>query len=562
MLKLTLRTNIVSNEELKDIMKETLGFLSATLSKTLGPYGTTTIIQDRALLNHQITKDGYSLLKKIFIDEEEARTILDMVRKISRNLVRKVGDGSTSSIIIANSLFNSITDVMSKHQVPAKDLLAILNDMAEILSERIRSMATPVSDDMSELEIIAAVSTNNDRKYGALIMEIFREVGKHGFVTLEKSRSEKTYFDVTRGFEIPRGWINQLMVNQPDEKTCELHDPYVLMVDDMVREEDLPFIAEVCGDIVARGGQTLAIVAKGFDNAVSTFFHVNLQRNGLQILAVELAMENRKNKDRFNDLAMSMGATPYRKSEGERLEAKDYLEFKARERFGRCNKVKSNEQITRFIEGRGDAEQISERVKVIQDKLEEADRNETVIEMDDEIHHMRKRMASLQNSMAILYVGGASEDAKDSDKYLLEDAVSACRSALNHGYIVGGNLIVPFLLHDEDFVSELVERYSGFTAGAPKQGFAEDVVDSVRTAFKESFICVLRNFYPSYAQCKVIADECVDTGSIYNLKTQDFEKENLSIVNSAETDIEILKSAISIIGLLATSNQFIRVNTK
>ena len=37
--------------------------------------------------------------------------------------------------------------------------------------------------------------------------------------------------------------------------------------------------------------------------------------------------------------------------------------------------------------------------------------------------------------------------------------------------------------------------------------------------------------------------------------------DNTPIINSAETDIEILKSAISIIGLLATSNQFIRVNT-
>ena len=67
---MALRTNIVSDKELKSIMSETLQFLSDTLKNTLGPYGTTTIIQDR-LGNHQITKDGYSLLKKIYIEEKD-----------------------------------------------------------------------------------------------------------------------------------------------------------------------------------------------------------------------------------------------------------------------------------------------------------------------------------------------------------------------------------------------------------------------------------------------------------------------------------------------------------
>ena len=114
-----LRTNIISNEDLKKIMFETLQFLSNTLSRTLGPFGTTTIIQDR-MLNHTITKDGYTLLKKIYIEEEEARTILDLVKKISRNLVRRVGDGSTSSIIIANSLYRFMTELMLQHQLPPR----------------------------------------------------------------------------------------------------------------------------------------------------------------------------------------------------------------------------------------------------------------------------------------------------------------------------------------------------------------------------------------------------------------------------------------------------------
>lgn len=555
---MALRTNIVSNSELKEIMRETLDFLSHTLSRTLGPYGTTTIIQDR-LLNHQITKDGYSLLKKIFIEEEEARTILDLVKKISRNLVRKVGDGSTSSIIIANSLYNSLSVLMDQHKIPAKDLLDILNEMASIIADEIKALATPVSEDMIELESIAAVSTNNDEDYGKLVAEIFRQVGKYGFITLEKSRTEKTYYDITRGFEIPRGWINNLMVNQPDEKTCEMHDPFILMCDDIIRESDLPFIAELCGDVVARNGQSLVILAKGFDNGAATFFHINVQRNKLPILAVELAVESKKSHDRFKDLAITLGAKPYAKSEGESFTDQDYLKFKAEERLGRCAKVISTDMTTRFIQGRGDEKEIADRVAHLQEKLEEMNRNETYIEMDDDVFTLRKRMASMQNSMAILYVGGASEDAKDADKYLLEDAVFASRSALNHGYILGGNLIVPTLLRKP----EVINRLSKIDYFYEKSDLFEDFTDALNNAFLESFICVLSNFFSDREKCVEIATRCVDESGIYNLKTHEYEwSGSTKIINSAETDIEILKSAISIIGLLATSNQFIKMNTR
>lgn len=533
-------------------MSETLQFLSNTLSNTLGPYGSTTIIQDR-MLNHQITKDGYSLLKKIFIEDEEARTILDMVKKISRNLVRKVGDGSTSSIIIANSLYKSLSDLMNKYNIPAKDLLQVINNIAEEISKSIKAEAKPISADMHELESIAAVSTNNDLDYGKLVTEIFRQVGKYGFINLEKAKGEKTYYEVTRGFELPRGWINENMVNQADEKTCEFITPYVFLCDDVITESDLPFIADLAGDLCGRKGEALVFVAKGFDNAAATFFYMNV-RNKVPLLAVEIAMEGKKNKNRFKDLSISLGATPYEKSSGQRLSVGGFTV----DNLGKCSKVIATDQITRFIEGKGDEQEIADRVAFIQNQLEEKSRNETYIEMDEEIFTLRKRMASLQNTMANLYVGGATEDAKDTDRYLLEDAVFACRSALKHGYIPGGNLIIPTLLQDNQASSKIQSTFSSM-----KPDLLTDSLDAIYDAFLESFICVLENCYHDPTTSRGIARSCVVGKKIFNLKNHLYEDmKETKIINSAETDIEILKSAISIIGLLVTSNQFIKMNIK
>ena len=551
---MALHTNIVSDEELKSIMSETLQFLSDTLKNTLGPYGTTTIIQDR-IGNHQITKDGYSLLKKIYIEEDEAKTILDLVKKISRNLVRKVGDGSTSSIIIANSLYKSLTKLMKNYCIPPKNLLNVLEELTNVLEQYVKDIANPISDDMHELEYVAAVSTNNDLDYGKLVTDIFRQIGKYGFINLEKAKGEETYFQVTNGFELPRGWLLPCMVNKGDDKTCEYLDPKILICDDVMTESELPILVPMLQELCGTQAKPLVIIAKGFDNAFCTFLQLNVANNKIPILAVELAMENQKNQDRLKDLALNLGADIYRKSQGEILDEFEGYKF---DRLGSCKKVVCTDTFCRLIEGQGDKDLIQERINALLSKLDEMTRNESaLIDQEEDMFYLRKRVASLQNSMATLYVGGASEDAKETDKYLLEDAVFACRSALNYGVIPGGNLTIPIIINDNQ--KAIVDAITS-VLDYPR-GFVEDVVVSIKEAFLESFTAVLNNLFNEKKSHSVVM-ECVKNHSIYNLKEDRMEDmKDTHIINSAETEVEILKSAISIIGLLATSNQFIRINT-
>lgn len=261
---MAITSNLVNNQELKETMKETLQFLADILRNTLGPYGSTTIIQDQ-MLNHQITKDGYSLLKQIYIQEDVPRTILDMVKKISRTLVRKVGDGSTSSIIIANSLYNELTEIMDKYKIPPKNLLTLLDEIANVVADEIKSYAKPVSEDMHELVHVAAVSTNNDVNYGTLITEIFKVVGKYGFIDLQKSKTERTYYEITNGIELPNGFIIPQMSNQPDDKTAEYEGCKVFVTNGILGEDDIPFVGDVIGRVCLERGTPLLIIAKGYD---------------------------------------------------------------------------------------------------------------------------------------------------------------------------------------------------------------------------------------------------------------------------------------------------------
>ena len=553
---MAITSNIVANTDLKESMRETLEFLAEILKNTLGPYGSTTIIQDQ-YLNHQITKDGYSLLKKIYIEEDVPRTILDMVKKISRTLVRKVGDGSTSSIIIANSLYRELTAIMDEYKIPPKNLLLLLDTLANVVSEEIKNYAKPVSDDMHELVHVAAVSTNNDIDYGKLVTEIFGVVGKYGFIDLQKSKTERTYYEVTNGIELPNGFIIPQMANQPDKKTCEYEGCKVFVSNGVLGESDIEYVAEVIGKVCLGEGTPLLIIAKGFDQSFGTFLHINMTQNPMNVppvVAVDIAMENKKNQDRLSDICIAIGAVPYDKMGMENTDIPFDLN-----RLGLCNRVVATEKYCRLIEGQGNKEEIDARVKLIKEELDEKARNEGHIEFDEDVYNLRKRIAALEASLAVLYVGGKSEDAKDTDKYLLEDAVFACRSALNFGVIPGGNLIVPLVL--TDYALKVLDTITDMLPNMDKQ-FICDVMDAIRDSFLESYVTVLNNKYLNLEQSRGIAKNCIEEHEFFNLKTDAMESmEETVIINSAETDIEILKSAISIIGLLATSNQFISMNT-
>jgi chaperonin GroEL (HSP60 family) len=177
---------------------------------------------------------------------------------------------------------------------------------------------------------------------------------------------------------------------------------------------------------------------------------------------------------------------------------------------------------------------------------------------------MRKRIALLQNSMATLYIGGYSEQEKNTDKFLLEDAVSACKSALKYGYIYGGNLIIPHIIYNlkkdnDSFIFDLDKKYPHVGSYRIKE-----LMNCIYAAFSESFKTVLRNFYQDKeANVLDIFNKCLRTNKIYNLKTHSYENMTKThIINSTQTEIEIMNTVISIIGLVATSNQFISLNIK
>lgn len=575
-LPYTLLTNVVEEANTKAKIKATLEIMSKTLCGTLGPYGSTTIIQDRER-KHLATKDGYDLINRLTFNDEVSRTVLDMVTSIAANQVHTVGDGSTSAIVVANALYSSLTNTESTqffNKVAPKDIVDILGYLSDYLEQKLKSRAHPVSEDLKELETIAMISTNNDKEAGKLIYDIYKEVGRFGFITTEVfEKKEKDSYEVKEGIELYRGYIDKYFARSYDGgKVVHDEEPRFFLTNSMLSYNDLEILMSgVLGEVCGREQAELVIVAENYSEDVKTFLKANRMKHleigsgtpEMVFTAVDMDQVTNASKNTLKDLATLLGCEVYDKFEHSPT---DFI-VKPGRFIGRAQKAIITSKRTQIIglevPTAEHKKMKDKKVKDLNLKLTELLKiEEPSMEEDMELYEVRRRISLLTNSTAVINVAGKTLSERMTRERLFDDAIFASKSALEYGYITGANMSIPRLLSlfEEDIVAKLSEKYSYFPVEDIKE-FFKDFIIVIKESFLESYRNVLNNSYFTGDQIENVIDRCIVSDELYNLKMHKYEKlEDTSIINSVDTDIQIMRSCFSIIGIMATSNQFITLN--
>lgn len=99
--------------------------------------------------------------------------------------------------------------------------------------------------------------------------------------------------------------------------------------------------------------------------------------------------------------------------------------------FGKAKQVKVEKESTIIVDGSGDKEKISSRIKQIKVQIDE-----TKSEYDKE--KLQERLAKIAGGVAVIEVGAATEVEMKEKKLRIEDALSATRAAIEEGIVSGG----------------------------------------------------------------------------------------------------------------------------
>ena len=565
---LALKTNLIGKNITEKVIDDTFNFLSGAIGGSLGPFGYNTIIHDR-YLNNSITKDGYTILSGIIMYDNENRGIFDNIIKVSRSLVRTVGDGSTSAIIIADSFYRNLKLFKNNNKINANILRKILEAILDELTEKIKLSSRKISS-TEQIVNIAKVSTNNDVEMAEIIAEMYDKIGIDGSINIEISKTETTFSSIVSGFQVDGGFKDDIFINNIEDATTIYENPKIFLCNDRLSSTDLQIMFQLIQDLIlTQTAKNLTptpfiVMAPKTDAAVYEFFKTNKKQQPLlPIVFAEIYTGTALNKEIFEDFAAYIGCDFYDKMENEVLEGN----FFNPERLGSCSKIVISREKTIAFEGKGDAELIANRIKHLEAERDSMRAIEDHIDRTKEIGKIEQRIMTIKGNLGTIYVGGDSEMEKKNRKFLVEDAVLAVKSAIKHGYTYGGNLLVPYILGTQK--TEIVEKIRLKFSNIPSVGkmLIDDLIDVVYKSFSYSFMRVLDNYFNDEPNNGIldpesvrVFNECMDKKSIFNLMTQQYESfDDTKVINSVETDLQIAKSVFSIITLLVTSNQMLKI---
>lgn len=549
-----LRGNVVSGEAHRQAILTALSTVSQIVSRTMGPHGCNTLVRDAAG-DHFATKDGYTVLQRLTFLQETATMVLDHARSVSRALVRKVGDGSTSAVVMSDSLYRSFVEKALTDIYPAGAVQATMLAAAEVLGEAIRRQARQVSD--ADLELVATVAANNDPEVGKLIADAYIKYGSTANVLVVEG-GEQTVVTQEAGYRVLRGmahecFANEVSIEGSQPTVARLKGAAVMIFNDLVDSKVLAdIVAPQMNNVITRGIPFVLVAREYADDVLQTIAKYKASTPGAPILFVDHATRTRRGSARLGDLAAVLNC---------QVATRDFANItdpaQTAAYFGIATEVRSTGSETVFLLDKIE-DGAKRRATELEAQIARVDESNNSEALSDELAELRSRVRALLGTEVTISVGGTSQQERKALLYLVDDATLAVRSAIRGGVVEGLGLTGMRILKDdaatlEAFYDRVIERSR--LPGLDAIKLANEVWEAIQQAYHFTASRVLEN---SRLDADEILEHCMETGKSFNAVDRVYiDRTGATVINPVETDVEVLKGAMSIVSLLITSDQTI-----
>ncbi len=395
--------------------------LANAVKVTLGPRGRNVVIE-KTFGAPTVTKDGVTVAKAIELEGRFANMGAQMIKEVAAQTSNVAGDGTTTATVLAQSIFREGSKMVAAGHNPMDLKRGIERGVAAVIEELGR-LSKPVRDSR-EIAQVATISANGDRSIGETLSEAMERVGKEGVITVEEARGLETTLEVVEGMQFDRGYLSPYFVTDPQNMECVLEDAFILANEKKI--SSMPDLLPLLQDI-AQSGKPLLVIAEDVDGEALATLVVNKLRGTLQVTAVKAPGFGDRRKAMLGDIAVLTGAEPIMKDLGITL---DKVELK---QLGMAKKVEIDGDNTTIIEGAGKKKDITARADQIK-----AQHDKSTSDYDRE--KLMERHAKLTGGVAIINVGGSTEQEMKARKDLVDDALHATRAAAQSGYVPGGGV--------------------------------------------------------------------------------------------------------------------------
>ena len=421
--KVTTKEYVIFDQEAREALKRGVDTMARLIRVTLGPRARTVAIMPIVGTNRppEILDDGATIARRTL---QLPQPFEDMGAMLIRQLACKVGDsvgdGSTSAVVIAQS----VLDASLKYVAAGGNPMFVkrgVEQALEVALKELDAQARPV-ENPDDLRRVAAASVR-DPRISALIGEIFDIIGRDGIVVVENGHGTTIDREYVEGIQWDKGWASPYLVTDNERMEANLDNPLVFVTDRFLTkaEDVLPIL-----NCALQGGEKqLFMICGDISGDALSVLVTNKQQNIITTAAVKAPGYGERRIRILEDIALVTGGKVLSEDAGDTPDAVTF------EHFGRAGRVWCNRDFFTVIGGMGNPRAIRRRIQQVKAEL-------PTVTDEYERGKMRERLGKLSGGMAILKVGAPLEIERDEKKLQAEDAVAATRLALEEGVVPGG----------------------------------------------------------------------------------------------------------------------------
>lgn len=511
-----IKTTILTDAEPLETILAGAEKLYKAVSTTMGPRGSNVLIR-KAGGRSFVTHDGVTVAKSVKLENPAEDIAADLMREAASKLDVMTGDGTTTVTVLAYHLLRAAAELVRGGANPMKVKLGL-----EALEPRILNEIREVSKEIvTEQELInVATVSSGSKEIGAEVGKALFEAGKDTPIVLGFSNSTETTSEVITGIKLDAGPASPYLMDNAGLKT-EIPTPYIIVVDGKLRAKDdvLP-ILKLVASLPAEQRSFLLVASEVAGDALQLLV-MNRLKGFCNLGVVRVPANIGSHSEYLADVAAATGATVLTKNTGN-----PYSDPREHH-FGKADSVAITMTQTVIANGQSISEDLQHHINALT-SMAKSTKDVLVKEF------LEQRLKFLSQKVVSIYVGGQSESESEEKHFRYEDAVGACQAALRHGYVPGGGTVL-------------------YSIGRGLEGESYGTV--MAEALQAPLELVLGN-----AGIEVTDSLQIDPGWGHDVMHPEdgfIDLAQRGIIDPTESELEAVKTAITIAGLLLTSGAVI-----
>ncbi|OWY71186.1 chaperonin GroL [cyanobacterium TDX16] len=519
---------IAFDMEAREAIRSGVAQLARAVKVTLGPCGRNVVLE-KSFGSPTVTKDGVTVAKEIELDDPYENMGAQMVKEVASKTSTDAGDGTTTATVYVESIFNEGLKNIAAGANPM-ELKRGIDHAVDVIVEEYKRMSKPVKEN-KQIAQVGTCAANHDGEIGKKIAEAMEKVGKDGVITVEESQTLETSVDLVEGMQFDKGYLSPHFITNPEAMEVRLDKPYIL-----INEKKISSIKDLIPTLerVAKAGRPLLIIAEDIEGEALATLVVNKLRGTLQCCAVKAPGFGDRRKAMLEDIAVMAGGKAIFEDLGITLESLDLKDL------GQAKRVVVDKDNCTIIEGGGTPNDVKGRIAQIRTEIDK-----TTSDYDRE--KLEERLAKLSGGVAQIRVGAATEVEMKEKKARVEDALHACRAAVEEGILPGGG-VAPLRA-----LARVLDKEESRLKGDQKTG-----VDIIRRALWAPIKAIAENagVDGSIVAQKIFESKDVNFG--YNALTDEYgDMISMGVLVPTKVERVALQNAASVATLLLTTDAIV-----